>query len=143
MLSLFSCLDQKEISKLNDDIRKLRTTIRKDTFLGSAFIRCNLQMGAHVLAQCVSCHTVCGFSSSPLSNTDKLVGAQPLAMYDKWLETNPDDVVWENLDDGAVQFRTRYFISWTLTIGLIILWAFPAAFIGSLSNLSSLCQKAR
>ena len=34
--------------------------------LGSAFIQCNLQMGAHVLAQCVSYHQV-RLYSPPLS----------------------------------------------------------------------------
>jgi hypothetical protein len=64
-------------------------------------------------------------------------------MYQKWLEANPKDIVWENLDDGAIETRTRYVISWAATAGLVIAWAFPAAFIGSLSNLDDLCQKLR
>ncbi|KAJ7899036.1 DUF221 family protein [Mycena leptocephala] len=81
------CTD--EISKLNREIGDARQHIVKGKFLGSVFIRCNLQLGAHVLAQCVSYH-------------------RPLAMYEKWMETSPKDVVWENLDDGALEMTWRY-----------------------------------
>ncbi|RDB24859.1 Uncharacterized protein RSN1 [Hypsizygus marmoreus] len=111
-----------EIAHLNVKIKEERANIVEGKFLGSAFIRCNLQMGAHVLAQCVSYH-------------------EPLRMYDKWMEANPKDIVWKNLDDGALEMRSRYVTSWLATIGLIISWAFPVAFIGTLSNLDDLCVK--
>lgn len=47
-----------EIARLNAGIKEARGNVVKGKFLGSAFIRCNLQMGAHVLAQCVSYHEV-------------------------------------------------------------------------------------
>ncbi|KAL0946485.1 hypothetical protein HGRIS_012702 [Hohenbuehelia grisea] len=112
----------EEISRLNNEIKDGREHIVKGKFLGSAFIRCNLQMGAHVLAQCVSYH-------------------EPLAMYDKWMEAHPKDIVWRNLDDGALEMRSRYVTSWMATIGLIIAWAFPVAFVGTLSNVGDLCAK--
>ncbi|KAF7361617.1 hypothetical protein MVEN_00504900 [Mycena venus] len=115
------CTD--EISKLNREISDARQNIVKGKFLGSVFIRCNLQLGAHVLAQCVSYH-------------------KPLAMTDKWMETSPKDIVWENLDDGALEMTGRYITSWIATFGLIVAWAFPVAFIGTLSNVDTLCQKA-
>jgi hypothetical protein len=43
--------------------------------------------------------------------------------------------------DGAFEVKSRYVISWTLTFGLIILWFIPVAFVGLVSNLSSLCAK--
>ena len=53
---------QEEISKLNKSINEKRqmlaTAEKMPKPLGSAFIQCNLQMGAHVLAQCVSYHEV-------------------------------------------------------------------------------------
>ncbi|KAF8893933.1 late exocytosis, associated with Golgi transport-domain-containing protein [Infundibulicybe gibba] len=67
----------------------------------------------------------------------------PLKMYDKWMEVNPKDVVWKNLDDGALEIRSRFVISWLVNIGLIIVWGFPAVFIGTLSNLDDLCTKFR
>jgi len=110
-----------EISRLNKAIETGRSHIStKAKFLGSAFIRCNLQIGAHVLAQCVSYH-------------------EPFTMYDKWLEAHPDDVVWDNLDDGFLEMKSRLITSWIATFGLIILWGFPVAFIGTLSNIDDVC----
>ncbi|KAG6920077.1 hypothetical protein DXG01_010145 [Tephrocybe rancida] len=111
-----------EIVRLNGRIKEERANFVEGKPLGSAFVRCNLQMGAHVLAQCVSYH-------------------EPLKMYDKWMEANPKDVVWKNLDDGALEMRSRYIISWLANVGLIIVWGFPVAFIGTLSNLDDLCSK--
>lgn len=51
---------QDEIARLNVVIANKQQHIVKGKFLGSVFIRCNLQMGAHVLAQCVCHHKVRG-----------------------------------------------------------------------------------
>ncbi|KAF6760084.1 DUF221 family protein [Ephemerocybe angulata] len=67
----------------------------------------------------------------------------PLKMYDKWMEAHPKDIVWNNLDDGALEMKSRYLLSWAATIGLIIVWAFPVGFIGTLSNLSELCTNVK
>ncbi|KAH9485237.1 hypothetical protein JR316_0002144 [Psilocybe cubensis] len=113
---------KEEISKLNIDIKSRREHIVEGKFLGSAFIRCNLQMGANVLAQCLSYH-------------------EPLKMENKTMETHPKDIVWRNLDDGALEMKSRYLVSWLATAGLIFVWAFPVTFIGTLSNVSDLCEK--
>jgi calcium permeable stress-gated cation channel len=60
-------------------------------------------------------------------------------MTKKWMEAHPKDIVWANLDDGALEMKSRYVISWAATVGLIIAWAFPVTFIGALSNLTELC----
>lgn len=111
-----------EISRLNKEIKDNRQHVAKGKFLGSTFIRCNLQMGAHVLSQCLSYH-------------------EPLQMYNKWMEAHPKDIVWRNLDDGALEMKSRYVISWLSTGGLIFVWAIPVGFIGTLSNLSNLCER--
>ncbi|KDR75323.1 hypothetical protein GALMADRAFT_226985 [Galerina marginata CBS 339.88] len=64
-------------------------------------------------------------------------------MDNKWMEAHPKDIVWRNLDDGALEMKSRYITSWLATVGLIIAWAFPVGFIGTLSNLSDLCEKVR
>lgn len=67
--------------------------------LGSAFIQCNLQLGAHVLAQCVSYHKVHLVVSCRTFETDNcILRRQPLAMYDKYVEVSPKDVIWDNID---------------------------------------------
>ncbi|KAJ6594223.1 DUF221 family protein [Mycena capillaripes] len=60
----------------------------------------------------------------------------------KWMETNPKDIVWDNLDDGALEMSWRYVTSWIATIGLIIVWGFPVTFIGTLSRIDTVCSKA-
>ncbi|KIK66859.1 hypothetical protein GYMLUDRAFT_37938 [Collybiopsis luxurians FD-317 M1] len=111
-----------EIVKLNSEIDSARASHSEQAkFLGSVFILCNLQMGAHILAQCVSYHKV-------------------LQMNDKFIETHPADIVWHNLDDDALKTRSKVTMSWMITIGLIILYSFPVAFIGTLSNVGALCK---
>jgi hypothetical protein len=62
-------------------------------------------------------------------------------MTQKWLEANPKDIVWDNIDDGPLESRTRFITSWLATFGLIVAWTIPVAFVGSLSNIAGLCQK--
>jgi hypothetical protein len=40
------------------------------------------------------------------------------------------------------QRKIRTIISWSLTIGLIIIWAIPVAFVGAVSNVDGLCANA-
>ncbi|THU96938.1 DUF221-domain-containing protein [Dendrothele bispora CBS 962.96] len=115
---------KEEIATLNGKIRQARAKLVEGKSLGSVFILCNLQMGAHILAQCVSYH-------------------EPLKMIDKWIETHPKDIVWRNLDDGALEMRWRYLVSWLAMVGLIIAWSFPAVFIGTLSKVEGLCQSVQ
>ncbi|KIR27474.1 hypothetical protein I307_05535 [Cryptococcus deuterogattii 99/473] len=42
---------------------------------------------------------------------------------------------------GGVEF-IRTIVSWCLTIGLIIVWAIPVAFVGMVSNIDTLCANA-
>lgn len=35
--------------------------------------------------------------------------------------------------------KFRYLLSWSATVGLLILWAFPVAFAGAVSNVDTLC----
>ena len=41
------------------------------------------------------------------------------------------------------QQKIRYAASWAATIGLVILWAFPVAFVGLISNVNQLCARYR
>ncbi|ELU38476.1 DUF221 family protein [Rhizoctonia solani AG-1 IA] len=82
---------QTEIARLNDEINEKRKGLPECKPHGSAFIQCNLQMGAHVLAQCVSYH-------------------EPLKMSQKWVEVAPDDIIWDNIDDvrSSSEAMNRY-----------------------------------
>jgi len=65
---------KKEIPRLDREIMAARKNLPNLEAAGSAFVELNLQLGAHVLTQCVSYH-------------------EPLAMTDKWTEVAPDDVI--------------------------------------------------
>jgi len=68
----------KEITRLNVEIEKLQETLSNCPSQGSAFLQCNLQMGAHILTQCVTYH-------------------DPLVMAQKVIEVAPEDVIWANV----------------------------------------------
>ena len=73
-----------------------------------AFILFNQQIAAHTAAQ-------------------MLVHHQEYRMSDalKYVEVAPDDVIWDNLAMNPYEQRIRLVLSWSATIGLIILWAIP------------------
>ncbi|KAF8532450.1 hypothetical protein JB92DRAFT_2688545 [Gautieria morchelliformis] len=99
-----------------------KKTLAKASYppLSSAFILFHQQIGAHMAAQI-------------------LVDGRPLRMADKYIEVAPPDVVWGNLGLNPYEARIRRALSWALTIGLIIVWAIPVAFIGIVSNIAALC----
>jgi len=64
-----------------------------------------------------------------------------LMMSQKFIEVAPKDVIWDNIDDGAYETRFRYVTSWMGSLVLIFIWFLPVAFVGTLSNVSALCEK--
>ncbi|KAF7790505.1 hypothetical protein EIP86_001460 [Pleurotus ostreatoroseus] len=88
--------------------------------LNSAFILFNKQIAAHLATQALAHHA-------------------PYRMADRHLAVDPEDVIWGNLNMNPYEARIRVAISWAITAGLIILWAFPVAFVGAISNIHSLC----
>ncbi|KAI0631057.1 DUF221-domain-containing protein [Trametes polyzona] len=88
--------------------------------LNSAFVLFNKQIAAHMAAQVLTHH-------------------MPYRMATKNVGVAPEDVVWSNLNMNPYEARIRTAISWAITIGLIIVWAIPVAFIGAVSNIHSLC----
>ncbi|KAG8981813.1 hypothetical protein FRB90_006971, partial [Tulasnella sp. 427] len=81
-----------EIVRLTEQINTARKTLSQDKSHGAAFVQCNLQLGANILAQVV-------------------VSEEPLRMYDKWTDVAPDDIVWRNIDDSGYETRARYVTS--------------------------------
>lgn len=89
--------------------------------MNSAFVLFNKQIAAHLAAQTLTHHA-------------------PYRMADRHLGVAPQDVIWANLNLNPYEARVRIAISWGITLGLIILWAFPVAFVGAVSNIHSLCM---
>lgn len=88
----------------------------------SAFILFNSQIGAHLAKQALSHHA-------------------PYRMAQRYTNVAPDDVIWSNLNMNPYEARGRTAISWAATLGLIIFWAVPVAFVGAVSNIHALCAQ--
>ncbi|TFY51653.1 hypothetical protein EVJ58_g10451 [Rhodofomes roseus] len=88
--------------------------------LNSAFVLFNQQIAAHLAAQSLTHHA-------------------PYRMAEKQVGVVPDDVIWGNLNLNPYEAKVRTALSWAATLGLIILWSFPVAFVGAVSNVASLC----
>lgn len=112
------------IAEKNAELEKLRADIGSLEPGNAAFVRFGSQTEAHAFARLIS-------------STDKknrLIGTQ--------VEVVPEDIEWSNISMSAYQRKIRTIISWSLTIGLIIIWAIPVAFVGIVSNVDTLCSKA-
>lgn len=52
----------------------------------------------------------------------------PLRMSARYIEVDQEDVIWSNLNISPYQAKIRYALSWTMTIGLVLLWSIPGEF---------------
>jgi hypothetical protein len=112
------------IREQNEKIDQLRENPEQYPQTNTAFIRFASQAEAHAFARLVS-------------STDK-----SLRLVKSSIEVVPEDVEWANLKMNPYQRKIRTIISWALTIGLIIIWAIPVAFVGIVSNVDTLCTTA-
>ncbi|KIY65025.1 DUF221-domain-containing protein [Cylindrobasidium torrendii FP15055 ss-10] len=96
-----------------------------DTYpaINSAFITFNKQISAHLGAQILMHH-------------------EPYRMTGRYIEIEPEDVIWSNLGMNPYEMKLRVLASYAATAGLILGWAFPVAFVGLVSNVYSLCKTA-
>ncbi|KAL0068238.1 phosphate metabolism protein 7 [Marasmius tenuissimus] len=108
-----------------------RTVEKQSTFaeddeayppLNSAFITFRKQVSAHLAGQV-------------------LVHHEPYRMTGKHIDMSPSDIIWSNLGLNPYEMNVRFAISWGLTLGLILLWTFPVAFVGAVSNIHALSTK--
>lgn len=90
--------------------------------INSAFITFRKQISAHLAGQALIHH-------------------EPYRMSKKYIEVAPSDVIWSNLTLNPYETKVRYAISWGITIALIVFWAIPVAFVGTISNISGVCTK--
>ena len=65
---------------------------------------------------------------------------QPLHMSPRFIGINPEDVIWENLKINWASRIVRNIATSAIVTALIIFWAIPVAFVGVLSNISSLTK---
>lgn len=63
---------------------------------------------------------------------------QPLHMSPRFIGINPEDVIWKSLKINWASRVVRNIATSAFVFLLIIFWAIPVAFVGALSNISSL-----
>jgi hypothetical protein len=112
------------IREHNEKLDMLRENPEQYAHTNTAFIRFASQAEAHAFARLVS-------------STDK-----KLRLVKSSIEVVPEDVEWSNMKMNPYQRKVQTIISWALTIGLIIIWAVPVAFVGLVSNVDTLCTTA-
>ncbi|EST05666.1 protein of unknown function DUF221 [Kalmanozyma brasiliensis GHG001] len=116
---------REEIARLNKEIERMRSEINVDYKnyppQSSAFILFNTQIAAHMAAKAVAHH-------------------EPYRMTNRYVEAHPDDVVWANMNMNPYERKIRTLIGWAITIGLIVFWAVPVAFVGIVSNIKGLAN---
>ncbi|KAI8629530.1 DUF221-domain-containing protein [Xylariaceae sp. FL1651] len=117
--TIFWC--RKELARLNHEIETDQKNPERYPLMRSAFIQFNHQVAAHMACQSVIHHV-------------------PKHMAPRTVEISPNDVIWDNMAISWWSEWLRTAIAIAVVFGMIILWAFPVAFTGSLSQLNSLIQ---
>ena len=121
---------RKDLAQVDPALQKAREQLRNDVETpgedvyppkSSAFIQFNQQIAAHMAQQCVT-HNM------------------PYRMHRRFIEQSPANVLWGSLGLNPYEQNVRQAISYAITVGLIVAWTFPVAFIGVLSNVSTLTQ---
>ncbi|KAI0424592.1 DUF221-domain-containing protein [Xylaria sp. FL1042] len=115
--TIFWC--RKELARLNNEIEADQENPERYPLMRSAFIQFNHQVAAHMACQSVIHHV-------------------PKHMAPRVVEISPNDVIWDNMAISWWSGWLRTTIAVAVVVGMIILWAFPVAFTGSISQLNSL-----
>ena len=114
----------REINRTNDDqqdgeINKKRRDLYP--MCNSAFIQFNTQLAAHMACQCVA-------------------SRNPMYLAPRFLETAPEDIVWDNMQFAWWHRLLRVYLINSALLAVIIFYAIPTAFVGTISNITYLTQ---
>ncbi|KAG5513614.1 hypothetical protein PMAC_001046 [Pneumocystis sp. 'macacae'] len=111
-----------ELKKLNPEILEQQKHPEKFKRMNSVFIQFNEQISAHLACQNILHHSA-------------------LHMTPKYLHISPKDIIWDNLQLKWWDRLVRAIAVVISIAALVIFFAFPVAFVGSLSNVISLSKK--
>ena len=112
---------RKEIARLNVEIEEDQGNPEKFPLMNSAFIQFNHQVAAHMACQSVTHHL-------------------PKQMAPRMVEISPNDVIWDNMSITWWESYIRTVVVLVLIVGLVIGWAIPVSFTGTLSQIQYLSQ---
>ena len=114
---------EKSRAQLQQDVNT--PGIGKETYppLNSAFIHFNQQIAAHLAVQVVAHHQPC--VSCGITGVAYNLVLHSYQMNKRYIEQSPTNVIWRNLSLNPYEKNVRQALSYSMTIGLILLWAFP------------------
>jgi hypothetical protein len=101
-----------------------RARLEEYPLVNTAFVRFSRQVDAHTFAR--------GVKKQPGA---RLVTAA--------VEVMPEDIIWKNLSMSPILRKILTFLSWALTIFLIITFATYVAFVGAISKITTVCSAAK
>ncbi|KAJ5642289.1 hypothetical protein N7490_006289, partial [Penicillium lividum] len=110
-----------KIYRLNLEIEKLKSQLNCDgtQLLSLAFVEFYHQADAQVAYQTLIHHS-------------------PLCMTPRYINLDPSQIIWANARLKWWERTVRYWVMTAFVCTLIIFWAIPTTFVGSISNLDSL-----
>jgi len=104
---------------MNPVIRRHQARPERFPTMNSAFIQFNTQLAAHMACQSVASH-------------------KPMYLTPRYIETAPEDVVWDNMQLVWWQRLIRVYSINAAITALIVFYSIPTAFVGSISNVTYL-----
>ena len=107
---------------MNPMIAREQSRPDRYTPMNSAFIQFHTQIAAHMACQSVASH-------------------KPLYMTPRYIETAPEDIVWDNMQLVWWQRLIRVYVIYAALIALITFYSIPTAFVGSISNITYLTNE--
>ncbi|CAI4961762.1 ANL_HP_G0008450.mRNA.1.CDS.1 [Saccharomyces cerevisiae] len=115
---------KEELPKLNQKVKALQEDHENSSPFNSVFVEFESQYQAQVAAQITTYHA-------------------PLFMTPAYIGIEPSDVVWFNLRMFWWERLGREVSAVSAIVALVILWAFPVAFVGMISNITSLTNEVK
>lgn len=116
---------RSELERLIPKVESLQAKYRagEGTFIPSVFIEFYSPSEAQSAFQSLSHH-------------------QPLHMAPRYIGISPEEVIWKNLKITWSSRVVRNILTIAFVTALIVFWAIPVAFVGAVSNISSLISVA-
>lgn len=116
---------RSELERLIPKINSLQASYRagEAKFIPSVFIEFYTQSDAQSAYQSLAHH-------------------QPLHMSPRFIGINPEEVIWNNLKISWASRVVRNITTMAVVGALILFWSIPVAFVGAVSNISSLVELA-
>ncbi|KAJ6110871.1 phosphate metabolism [Penicillium sp. IBT 16267x] len=114
---------REELARVTEEVNALQRKHQEGDAkqLSAIFIEFNTQNDAQIAFQTLSHH-------------------QPFHMTPRFIGVSPQEVVWSALNISWKQRVVRRFAVQGFLAVMVIFWSFPAAIVGTISNITYLCQ---